>query len=160
MPEYRAPYTGTTRHPGSGRGRRAGLPYPTYIWSLSTWHSYSSSSISSMCFSCPQWSLPRPQPPPRSGKEDGRAGLSLSRRRTGKQSQVLLQALGVRFHQQPEDDPHSLSRLQEHTVAFRCRGPKCCHALFCSRETCNMNESLPLWCPGRSGQKGWSKHQA
>lgn len=109
-----------------------------------------------------------PQPPPGSGEEDGSAQLLPGK--GGPTAPGLLQALG-RFCWQRElslswcacDSTCSLrtshSSEQEQKLALWSRGPKCCHALFCSRETCNVSVSLPLWCPGRRRPEGWSKHR-
>ena len=173
MPEYRAPWTGTTHHPGSALGRRAGTGLlhfnlvTTSIWSLFIWHNFLPLSIFPMCFSslsaftalsiATRWvwegAWEAWAPPGEGGKE-------------GKQLQVLLQALdrfcpttgdrpspGTPPEPENEEWPTSSSRLQEQRVALWLRGPKCCHALFGLRETCNMSEPLPLWCLGRSTQK-------
>lgn len=47
----------------------------------------------------------------------------------------------------------SVRRLWEHTVALQSRSPKCCHTLFCLRETRNMQVSSSV-VPWQEWQEG------
>lgn len=164
-PEYRAPWTGTTRCSGSALEKSRDSPTPRTFGHFPFGIVFLLCPFSPCAFHPYQRSLSSPQPlPGRPKPQRGERGLTAPGPSPG-----FGQALpnnrdrfppGVQLHLQPENEPPAQSRPRAQRVALWSRGPKCCHVLFCSRETQYMSESLLLRCPGRSGQKDWSKHRA